>query len=78
MPKTESLEKEILSKQAWADFSSQTNKILEIAKDFRDKFDRELKKEKNKKIENNAYSGLACLVGGFLMQAIGVIVQLIL
>ncbi len=63
-------------KEAWTQFREENEEIITASKEYNEKLSKEITKQGKKFSKNRAYSGLACLIGGFSLQGLGVIIQL--
>lgn len=64
-------EKESLKK-----FQEENKDLLKASNDYNEKLGKEIEKQRKDFSKNRAYSGLSFLIGGFLLQGLGVVVQL--
>jgi len=63
-------------KEALKKFQEENKDLLKASNDYNEKLGKEIEKQRKDFSKNRAYSGLSYLIGGFLLQGIGVVIQL--
>ena len=76
IPILSQIEKDYNEKEALKKLQADNKNLLKTGKNFHKKLDKEIKKQQKSFSENRAYSGLSFLIGGFVLQGIGIAFQL--